>query len=200
MAINYPGPQEVEYQVQVSTFVHRIRLSCAIDGSVPTPGTPPASINLMTRSGAPAALSVCANGLWEQLRTFFNTSVSCLGYTLWNYPVAGSLAKDFVTSGTVTNAAGLSATASNLAFQCTLSFRSANGGVLKLTLLESVYTDKFSLPLIANAAGSTPQKVAAYMISSAGWAIARDDGFPVVPTKITGGENEVIARKRYRTT
>jgi hypothetical protein len=198
MAINYPGPYEVEYSILVNTFTHKMRMNCVVSGSTPPPGTAPTAINLMTRAGTPATLAVCANGLWEQLRLWYHTSVTCTGYIFWRYPVAGSFVKDFVTAGTLTNQAGLSTTAVNLANQFTESFRTANGGVMKITAFETSFTVLTRNTLTANAAGTAEQKTAAYVISSAGWMIGRDDSFPIAPTYFIGGQNEAVFRKRYR--
>lgn len=197
MAQNFPGPYEVDYSILVTGITHHLRLSCVALGS-PLPGTAPALVNLQTRAGTPQTLQICAQSLWNFLRIPFHNSVTLTGFTLWRYPIAGSLQKDFVTSGVVTNPAGASTSATTLAHQQTLSFRSANGGVMKVVMLESAYSGNARNTLISNGSGSSEQQIAAYLLSSAGWAIARDDSFPIVPLFSVGGQNEAIYKIRFR--
>jgi len=200
MARNYPGPYEVEYNILVSGLNHKMRLNCVVSGSAPAPGTLPTAISLMTKGGTPATLAVCANGFWEQIRLWYHTSVTCTGYTFWRYPFVNSYVKDFITAGAVTNPAALASTAINQASQFTESFRSANGGSMKINALEVSFTTLTRNTLVPNASGTAEQKTAAYVLSSAGWMIARDDSFPIAATYYIGGQNETIFRKRYRPT
>lgn len=198
MATNYPGPYEVEYEYVVSGLTHKVRFNCVVDGAVPAAGTAPSAINLMTRSGAPRALNTCADEMWGWLRTSFATSVTCAGYTLWRYATPGSGQKTFVTQGSVMTPAGTNGSSLTLSGQHTLSFRSAAGGIMKITLLENGWTSVTRSALIANASGNQEQKIAAYIVSANNWAIARDNGFPIAPTYYTGGQNEAVFKKRNR--
>lgn len=197
MAINYPGPYEIEYNVLVSSIPHLIRVNC-VATPAPTPGSALNTITLQTRSGTPANAQTCVDGLWNLIRAAYNTGVTCQGVTLWRYPVAGSFVKTFVSAGAVTTPAGAAPGATTLAHQATLSFRTANGGIMKLTLLETAFTALTRQVLVANAAGATEQKIAAYLISGSGWAIARDDSFPITPLYGVFGQNEAIFKARYR--
>lgn len=201
MAFNYPGPYEVEieYTTPISgvTLPHSLKVNCAAIGT-PAPGSPASAISLQTRSGTPALIQTCVDGLWAFLRPMLHTSVVAAVWTLWRYPVAGSFAKDFITSGTLTNPAGTAAAVPTAAFYGIFKFRSAGGGTMGITLLESVHSQKTKIPLTANVSGNDNQKLAAYVISTAGWMIARDDSFPIVPTTLSQGENERLFRQRFR--
>ena len=197
MAINYPGPYEVVYKILVSGLEHEARYNC-VATPAPTAGTAFASINLQTRSGTPANAQTCVEGLWNQMRPHFHTSVTCSAIELWHYPVAGSFARDFISATTPSLPAGLSSGAVILANQDTLSFRSANGGIMKVEMMESSFQTHAVTTLVPNSSGNTIQKIAAYVLSSAGWLLARDDGFPFSAYRHTSGQNEALYRRRYR--
>lgn len=201
MAINYPGPYEVEIPyftpVGAISLPHVIRVNCVTFGT-PAAGTPVSSIQLQTRSGTPAGLQNCVDGLWNWLRQVLPNVVLSSTFQLNRYPVAGSFAKTFVAAGSLTNPNGASATAVQVAMQATYTFISGSGGKMRLQLMESVHGQKSLVPLVANAAGDTNEQIAAYVVSSAGWMLARDDAFPVAAKSLGQGENEKLFRQRYR--
>src|SRR5690349_10646110 len=138
MAINYPGPYEIEYNLTgwtspARTHVHRVNV---IALGTPAPGTLATAIDIQKMGGATAKLNVVANQYWEFVRLIYPNTISCVGYTLWKY-VPGTHAKDFIAAGTLTNVAGSNVSAIVIAWQDVLSFRSANGGILKLQYMES---------------------------------------------------------------
>lgn len=198
---NLPGPYEIEFTVEGYTAPvrsHKIRLSVVATGS-PAAGTLPALVNIQKAGGATATLQVVADQAWSFLRQFFNTGLNCSGFTLWKY-VTGTLGKDFISAGAVTNPAGTNAGATTVSHQVTLSFRSANGGVVKTILLETSLTSNQQIALVPNGAGNPAQKWAAYIISVDSPLLARDDAYPVAALRDSRGENERIWRKVNRGT
>ena len=126
MAENMPGPYEIEYELTGWTSParnHLFRVSVAALGS-PAAGALPTTIDIQKMGGSTAKLNVVANQLWEFLRNMYHTSISCTSYQLWKY-VPGTLAKDFISAGTVTNPAALSGTTAVVAGQLTQTYRSA---------------------------------------------------------------------------
>lgn len=198
MALNAPGPYEVVYRVIVSAMEHEMRFNCVALGS-PAPGTPFNTITFATRTvGVPVNAQTAIDGLWNQMRPHYHTSVTCGLVELWHYPVPGSDERDFISATSPVATAGTSSGAAVLANQDTLSFRSANGGIMKVTMMESSFQTNNVVTLIPNASGNTVQKIAAYVLSSVGWLLARDDGFPFAAYQHTSGQNEAIYKKRYR--
>ena len=104
-----------------------------------------------------------------------------------------TLGKDFISTGTVTNPLA-SGAAINIAWQLTQTYRSANGGILKLVLLETNLGGNVRQTLVANPAGNASQKLAAYVMSADNVILARDDAYPVNPLRDSRGENETIFR------
>ena len=191
---NYPGPYEIEFTLTGWTAPareHVFRVNVAALGS-PAAGTLPTAIDIQKMGGSTAKLNVVANQIWEFLRLFNNTSILCSGYQLWKY-VPGTLGKDFIATGTVTNPA-CSAAGGVAAMQLTQTYRSANGGILKIVVLESNQTGDARITLVPNAAGNASQRLAAYVMSADNVFLARDDAYPVNPLRDSRGQNEKIWR------
>lgn len=199
MAVNLPGPYEVEFRLDGfvnPTRSHVFRVNCTAVGA-PAPGALPNTIDMLKRSGGTAKLDVAANQLWEFVRLFYQAAITCSGYTLWKY-VPGTYAKDFVAAGTVTNPASSGSTGTTAA-QLTQTYRSANGGILKLVLLETNQSGDGRQTLLALPAGNPSQRLAAYVMSADSIVMARDDAFPVAPLRDSRGQNESVWRKVFRT-
>lgn len=199
MANNYPGPYEIEFTLTGWTSPvreHVMRFS-VVALSSPAPGSLPTTIDIQKMNGSSAKLNVVADQIWSFYRSVFSTGITVTGYTLWKY-VTGTLAKDFISAGTVTTPAGTNAAAPVPAHQSTLTFRSANGGIMKVVVLESVQTGDARITLIPNAAGQWYQRAAAYHLSADNVAIARDDSYPVAALRVASGQNEKIWRKLFR--
>lgn len=195
---NYPGPYEIEYTLTGWTNPvreHVFRVSVAAVGS-PTPGTLPTAIDIQKRSGATAKLDVVANQLWEFIRLFYSTTFSCAGYQLWRY-VPMTYGKDFIATGTVTNPIASGSAIVN-ASQITQTYRSANGGILKIVLLETNQAGDTRTTLVPNPAGTPSQRLAAYVMSGDNIILARDDAYPVNPLRDSRGQNERVWREIFR--
>jgi len=198
MAANLPGPYEIEFTIvnfSAPAREHLFRVSVAALASPPA-GTLPTAIDIQKTGGSTAKLNVVANQIWEFLRLIYPSGISCSGYQLWKY-VTGTLGKDFVAAGALTNPAG-SGGAIIASHQCTLTFRSANGGIMKMVFLESSLAGDTRSTLTPNAAGTPTQKIAAYVLSADNVALARDDAYPIAALRDSRGQNERIWREINR--
>jgi hypothetical protein len=195
---NFPGPYEIEFEVIGYTApvrTHKIRLS-VVNVGTPTPGDPATSIILQKKGGATTTLQAAADLAWGFLRPFFSTTLNCPSFSFWRY-VPGTRGKDFITSGTITNPAGTGGT-TVAAHEIVMSFRSANGGILKTVLLETINTGSAQTALIPNSAGNIAQKWAAYVLSADSVVFCADDAYPIAALRVSDGENERIWRKLFR--
>jgi hypothetical protein len=196
---NYPGPYEIEFTLTGWTAPvreHVIRFNVAVLSNPPA-GTLPSAIDVQKMGGGTAKLNVVADQIWSFYRQAYSPSVTVTGYTLWKY-VTGTLAKDFIAAGTATTPAGTAAGGITIAHQVTLTFRSANGGVMKSVLIESNATGENRVTLLPNSAGNFAQRIAAYHLSADNVALARDDSYPIAALRDSRGQNEKIWRKVYR--
>lgn len=199
MAENLPGPYEIEFDLQGWTSParsHVLRFSVAAVGS-PAAGSLPTAIDIQKMGGGTAKLNVVANQIWGFVRTLYHTSISAVGYTLWRY-VPGTLAKDFISAGALTTPAGLSASVATVAHQTTLTFRSANGGVMKVVFLETSLGGDTRTTLIPNSGGTLIPLFASYVMSADNVILARDDAYPVAALRDSRGQNERIWREVFR--
>jgi len=197
---NFPGPYEIEFTIVGFTSPvreHKVRMNVAAVGT-PAPGTLPTAITIQKAGGGTATLAAVADQAWSFLRQFWPSSISSIGYTFWRY-VSGTHAKDFIATGTLTNPAGTGGGV-NAKHQLTLTFRSANGGIMKTVLLETATVGDTQTALVPNGAGSPQQKWAAYVLSVDNVALAADDGYPILALRDSRGENERLFRKLFRGT
>lgn len=199
MAENLPGPYEIEYELQGWTSParqHVLRFSVAAVGS-PSAGALPTTIDIQKTGGATAKLNVVANQIWGFLRTLYAPAISAVGYQLWRY-VPGTLAKDFISTGALTTPLGTASGSPTAAHQTTLTFRSANGGILKVVLLETNLAGDTRITLVPNPAGTLIPLFASYVLSADNVILARDDAYPVAALRDSRGQNERIWREIFR--
>lgn len=192
---NFPGPFAVEFKYLALTREHSAELNCVAIGN-PPPGTPVASITLATKSGGSVSLQTGVQNFWNFYRGGHGTATSLLEWILWRYTDA-SYEKTFIASGTVTNPLGAAGTAQP-ARQEIATMRSAGGGIMRIEWMEGIVTGDTQQALVPSGSGSYYQQVAAYLLSSEGWAIARDNGFPIAGLRRSLGQNEAIWRKINR--
>lgn len=197
MARNLPGPYAIEIGYTVSGRNHSLLLNCIAVGS-PAPGTPATGVSLATRSGGSINVATAANDVWGIVRLSLNTGAGSTGWTLWRYDV-GSDDKVFITAGAMTVAAGASAIITVAASYQILSMRTGAGGIMKVTILDTVHSRQDQLIVVPSAAASTlPEKLSAYMLSASGWIIGRDDSYPVAALRQSYGQNETVWKKINR--
>lgn len=197
---NFPGPYEIEFTLDGYTSPvrsHKIRLNVAAVGTPPA-GSLPSAITIQKAGGGTGTLESVANQAWSFLRQFYASSILATGYNFWRY-VTGTHAKNFIATGTLTTPQGTGA-GITVKHQTTLTFRSANGGILKTVLLETALTGDTQLALVPNAAGTAPQRWAAYLLSADNPVLAADDAYPILALRDSRGENERLFRKIFRGT
>jgi hypothetical protein len=192
---NFPGPYSVEFVYQALTREHSMELNCAAIGN-PPPGTAVASITLATKGGGSIALQTGVQNFWNFYRLGHGVTSSLLEWRLWKY-TTGTYEKAFVAGGTVTNPLG-GAGSANAMRQAIASFRTASGGIMYVEWLEGNTALDTSVVLTPSGVGAYQQQVASYLLSSEGWAIGRDDSFPISALKFSQGQNEALWRKVNR--
>lgn len=197
MARNWPGPYAVEITYTISSREHSLLLNCIAIGT-PAPGTPVASISLATKSAGSILLQTAVDQLWAIVRLAMNAQTSAITYTLWKY-TPNSNDKNFIAAGLVALPTGASGVGLTAASYVIVSMRSGAGGVLKVEMLDTIYTLNSQSAIVPNAAATTmPEKLAAYMLSASGWIIARDDSYPVAALRQSYGQNETVWAKINR--
>lgn len=193
MPPNFPGEYEVEIRYTVSSLEHTQRLNCDVV-STPTPGDLPATIDLKTRGGGSVQLDTAVLAWVASLTYIFRTDVTFDDFTFWKYDV-GTFDKTFISTGIIGDV-GDNAGATNLGHQWTFTFRTLEGGAMRIVLLETTSTNKVSLsyPQLDN----DSKAVMDFIIGTSNWILARDTSYPIAYLHVVGGENERTFESRYR--
>lgn len=194
MALNFPGPESIEIVYTVANVQHKQELNCnLVDGY--TIGGDPANMTLVTRDAQGVSVSQAVADYVDIAKGFFGTNMTFDFYNVWRYTPL-STERTFVTSGAI-GVAGVSSNPTVLAQQNTLTFRTAEGGTMRMVYLEPANDVLVSSPLSApsvNAAGF----VRDYVLATDSWILARDTSYPIAPLNFIGGQNEAVFKRRYR--
>lgn len=192
---NFPGEYQVEITYIVGILEHKMSLNCDVSGGFVVPGTDPVNIDLLTKGGNSVQLAIAVPAFVNLLKKLWSSDCSFVDYTFWRYDV-GTYDRNFIATGSL-GIDGDDPGSNTVAHQQTLTFRTVGGGIMKLVLLESIFSTnlKQSLP-----ASTSPDTVAVrdFILSDGNWVIARDNTYPVAALRLLGGQNEKLFRKRYR--
>jgi hypothetical protein len=193
MTLNYPGPYEVRMRTRVNGIEHVSKYNCFVTGSPPV-GEPAGNINITQRNGVAITFAAAATNWYNLLKGLFNTTSEFFDFELWKY-AANSFSATFVTA---TGAAGngASATPATLAGQHILTFRTAEGGIMRLSLMEAIVAGyAVESPPYSTAA---IQNIHLFVVGTTNWIIARDTSYPIVGLRWLQGQNEATFKDRYR--
>lgn len=194
-----PNSRVGQYQIEMELTgftspvnAHKLRSNVMAQGS-PVVGSAPTAIDINLRGGTTANLQVVADTMWGFYRLIYPNTISVASFSLWRWVT--NTAREFVSAGVMGTPAG-STGAVVQSWQTTLTFRSGNGGIAKLVFIESNLSGNQRAALVPNAAGTAPQRIAAYAISAGSPLQALDNGFLVAALRDNRGENEAIRDRR----
>lgn len=193
MPDNFPGPYEVEIKYTTSGRQHTQRLNTNID-IPPSIGADPTTITLQTRDGVGVILDVAVKAFVNTIKVWFHSSTTFDSYNLYLHP-GGASPRVFYATGAL-GIAGTSAVATNPAHQQTYTFKTLEGGVMKIILLESGFAGQTRVPYASLGAGE--QAFMDSVVAGSNWILARDSSYPIIALNGVGGQNEVVWRKIYR--
>lgn len=194
MAVNLPGPYFIEITYETSGLNHKMGFSCQVSGT-PVVGTSSDLIDILQRDATTVTLTNAVNDFVDLLKPMFQTVTTFIDFTLWQY-VTGTLERNFVSTGAL-GVAGTSAGSAQTAHQATSTFRTQNGGILKLVMLESIFSDN-DVVALSSVSNTALLAISAFIVSTDSWLYARDNSYPIAPLNFSGGQNEALFRKRYR--
>lgn len=173
-----------------------MKLNLQLDGD-PTPGDPFSSIHALTKG-----LGVSGNALSGDVDDFVallqpfmdDTLASIVNAELWKY-TSGTFEASYVSSYAI-GVVGTNTGSVNPGGQDIITFRTINGGILKLSIMESdsvvSVTDYYPF-------GTTRvTDIAAYVVDDASWIYARDNSYANAPLAWNPGVNERLFKKIYR--
>lgn len=201
MAQNFPGPYELRIAYTTTptglpTLPHTQRLNLNLT-SPPNPGDAFNNINAVTRGGISTPDLASAVEAWLGLvDNLYHTSATFGPVELWSYAPL-SFDAQFISSYNPTISAGVETTAAAPAGQHIMTFRSQEGGIMRLSFMEPA-------GVLSGAVDSYPtgfpnqDAVFAFVIGSTNWILARDTSYPFAALKLLQGQNEKTFRQRFR--
>ena len=190
MAINYPGPLEARIfyltnePSQIAEHVIRFSFQAAIEGD---PGDPLNNWKPLTKAGSSAlGLFTHVTNLLAVLRPFFNTVTDFSHVELWEY-TPGTFDAVFRSSEAIA-LGGTSGTATSVASQTMMTFRTQGGGIFRLDMRGT--TSAPGVRIIPPFAAGTALNLSNYMLDGDSPWIGRDGTYPLATVKFLPGQNE----------
>lgn len=193
MAENFPGPYELRIVYTNPPLPHVQRLNVALTTD-PSPGTPFNLIEAVPRIGSSVALDTKVDEWVDILRDQLHTSNTVNYVELWKYEPLTYNAQ-FISSYNV-NLAGLAAPSPVPAGQMIFTFRTVEGGILKINLMEGLRAP--GLEVLYPSLATTEQALVDYVLSPGNIFLARDTSQPFAFHKLLPGTNEALFKRRYR--
>lgn len=199
MVQNFPGPYELRFFYTTPesglTLNHVQRLNLNLT-TQPNVGDAFVNINAVTRGGvATPDLATVVEDWLTLIDDEFSTTVSFPNVELWEYTPLTFDAK-FISAYSPTANAGVNAAPTIPAQQSIITFRTAEGGILKINLMETVRSaqQQQSFPT------GTPSinAIATFVTGSTNWILARDTSYPISRLRWLPGRNEALFKKRFR--
>lgn len=205
MATNFPGPYELRFQYSSQNVSpggvqdHEMRLNVDLNGD-PAAGLDFDQYQVVDKLGAFVDLDVVVDDWLAAILPLFNTGCSFSVVELWKYPTAQSFDATYWATYTPSPAAGTSGGTSNTAGQAMWTFRTQEGGILKINLMESVIST--AQKRLYSAQSAAEKAVNDYVVGGgatyAAVFLARDTSYPVAGIALYPGQNEALFKKRYR--
>lgn len=194
MAENFLGPYYAEIKYRVDGHSHKLGLNIDIDGS-PAPGTPLYELNFVCKDGTLIAGNLAIDGLIEVLRPYY-TSVGVFESVRIDSVVPGTNTRVFLTADTL-GAIGTASGSYTKAHQLTLTFITAEGGSMRVTLLETFASALTIVPQSTYPTGIA-FNLTEFFVKDDAWVLAKDTSYPVAKRSYAGCMNNALERKRYR--
>lgn len=190
---NFPGPYVITFEGTVDGQTHTYAINLKIDGD-PSAGTPETSISTIRRDLSLVNVNTALQALIDLYKVRFPTDYAFGGAQLWKV-ADQSFEKQFISTLSA-NALGTNAGSVVLAHYSMYTFRTQEGGLMKLTHLEDVEDSKNQRTYAELGGGE--QALVDFIISDQNWVLAYDTSYPIGFIRGSYGENEALFRKRYR--
>jgi len=204
MALNYPGPYELRIYYTVAsltspTIEHVQRLNVKL-AEPAAQGQAFSAYNFQDINGVVTnTLDDLVEDWLTVLNAAFHTSMTINAVELWKYPTAQTFDAVFWSSYTPTADAGTSASAAVAAQQDIYVFRSQEGGIMKLSLMETSFAP--GAPVAYAALTAIPLAIVDFVLDGdavnySAPFLARDTSYPFSFTKRFPGQNEATWKLR----
>lgn len=198
MAVNFPGPFEARFSILTNEAggvgQHQLRLSTQVPGGV-NPGQSFGTIFPEQRGGAvDISLQSACEALLGLINGFYATTSAFGAIELWEYipDSFDAVFRSAYSPSTEPNGGATTVPASQTYF----TFRTINGGIMKLCLMGTTIVEDSSQ---AYPTGDSEVNAvfAAFLADTSIWW-GRDNSFPIAGLKFLPGRNEDLWKKLYR--
>ncbi len=201
MAIQYPGPYDLRmfYTCTVSgvplNHVQKLNIDVLDD---PAPGTAFSLITVVQKDDGPNNLETYVDDWVVLLKAAYpSTSFAINRFELWKY-TAESFDASFVSVYEI-GETGTGGASIFPAGQYIMTFRTLEGGIMKLSFMEQVAT-AIGITDPPPVAQTGMQAIADFVVSDSNAFLARDTSYPFALIAGYPGQNEALFKKRYRPT
>jgi hypothetical protein len=176
-------------------IVHTARYNIDLDAAY-APGLAFSAMGIKRRSGTPTGLDAYVDAWIALVQVLYSTNANnTLDFVeLWKYAPL-SFNADFMSVYAV-NLAGTTALGATPAHQSILTFRTLEGGLMKMSFMETVSTgNNVDTPPLASAG---LEAIQTFVVSTGNGFLAADTSYPFACRAHLPGQNEALFRKRYR--
>jgi hypothetical protein len=193
MSLNFPGPWQLDILYQYSGVDHHMKLNIDVSdgGDV---GADFSTIVVKTKGGGTNYLDLATDDFIALIAPYFEDAVQFVTADLY-FCVPDSFERIWHSAYGI-GVAGDSASPTSPASEAILTFRSEEGGILKITM-EEVWVTVFGKTNLSAGTGITAA-LRDYILGDDSIVLARDTSYAVAPLHLLYGQNERIFRLRYR--
>lgn len=194
MALNYPGPYELRQFYSVDGEDHEFRVSIQLNAPIAI-GAEFTDIEGTSEDGSLVTLSSFVDNMLDSMKAHIPSDTGAFGITeLWIYQ-ANSFEATYVSAYN-SSIAPTGGSLERVALQVTYTWRTVEGGIMKLVLLDVSGDDeggRNSYPTGGNTADAVFEF---FTDKSNSLAVARDTSRPFKGLRQSFGQNELLFRKR----
>jgi len=204
MAINYPGPYEIRVEYLptiggVQNIPHVARLNVDLEGT-PAQGSTFANMNFNDINGATGVdLATLVEDYLAEFNALIRTDCDIVSVDLWKYPTAQSFDAVFWSTYVPTANVGTAAGTAVSSGQEIFVFRTQEGGIMKINVMEGV--NAAGSPVAYAGLTANQKDLVDFILDGDGATysapfLARDTSYPFAFIKDYPGQNEALWKKR----
>ena len=194
MTANFPGPYGLRMFYTASTREHVQQLNIDLDQDA-APGDPFENLTVVTIAAQSPSLDAYVDAWVALMVPFYASATATIDYAeLWKYD-PGTYDATFISSYDIAEA-GTAGGSTNIASEGIYTFRTTEGGVMKIVFEDTVTSPGASVPY-ASLGGSSADLVD-FVLGDGGGFLGKDTSFPISFLKFHPGTNERNFKKVYR--
>jgi hypothetical protein len=174
---------------------HQLRLSFQ-PSALPDPGTAFEDVTVVPRIIAPRALNLVVDELITLVQPFYTAAGGAfLNAELWKY-TPFTFDAIWISAYDISEV-GTGVIVAQLGGQSIFTYRTLEGGLFKLTTMESSHTQGPSA-VYTDLSADNQALVDYFVEDDESWFLARDTSYPLLFLKLHPGQNERTFKRRFR--